>query len=324
MILIHLSCLAMVLPFAGAATLSVRQSGLDVDSPTNDKSSSLEDRKLKRDIFDVPGQNPVSPVTVQCNAMLGAGLEARSCFDALSFAPYGVHQETWLPAITPLAIPGNRLPVIIFSNDTTCAINLLLVPPYFIGHASAFNISEAARAVIKQCVIPRRVGGQATNIGGDNKVSVQIAGNGRNLAECGQPIRATPRSCGYILNEMRKDSGQEAFGRPGSPQLTVALPLTLRSPDGLCQMVLDSRIQATSIASSWTGVWLALEMIAAYCVRAGKGGRLAIPAKDAVTGAPSRALIVTIMDEPAQLVLPGGENDTDQRYTAGARDHSAR
>ncbi len=65
--------------------------------------------------------------------------------------------------------------------------------------------------------------------GGDNKLSVQIAGNGRNLAECGQPIRATPRSCGYILNEMRKDSGREAFGRPGSPQLTVALPLTLRS-----------------------------------------------------------------------------------------------
>ena len=94
--------------------------------------------------------------------------------------------------------------------------------------------------------------------------------------------------------------------------------------DGLCQIVLDSRIPTTSVASSWTGVWLALEMIAAHCVRAGKGGRLAIPAKDAVTGLPSRVLIATIMDEPAQLVLPGGENDTDQMYTARARDHSAR
>ncbi|KAI4221016.1 MAG: hypothetical protein L6R36_007194 [Xanthoria steineri] len=311
MILIKLSCLATVLLLAGAATLSVRQSGLDVDSPTNDKSSSLEDGKLKRDIVGVPGQNPVAPVTVQCNAMLGAGLEARSCFDALSFAPYGVHQETWLPAITPPRIPGNRLPVVIFSNDTTCAINLLLVAPHFIGHASAFNISEAARAVIRQCVIPRRVGGQAKNIGGNNKLSVQIAGNGRNLAECGQPIRATPRSCGYILNEMRKDSGQEAFGRPGSPQLTVALPLTLRSPDGLCQVVLDNRIQGTSVTMSWTGVWLALEMITAHCVRAGKGGRLAIPGKDAVSGVPTRALVVTVMDEPVQLVLPGGGNGTD-------------
>ena len=111
MILIDLSCLALVLPFAGAATLSVRQSGLDVDSPTNDESSS------KRDIIGVPGQNPVSPLTVQCNAQLGAGLEARSCFDALSFAPYGIHQETWLPAITPPGIPGNRLPVVIFSSE---------------------------------------------------------------------------------------------------------------------------------------------------------------------------------------------------------------
>lgn len=119
MILINLSCLAMVLPLAGGATLSVRPSGLDVDvdSPTNDKSSLLEDGKLKRDIVGVPGQNPVAPVTVQCNAMLGAGLEARSCFDALSFAPYGVHQETWLPAITPPGIPGNRLPVVIFSGE---------------------------------------------------------------------------------------------------------------------------------------------------------------------------------------------------------------
>lgn len=117
MILNTLSCLAMVLPFAGAATLSVRQSGLDVDSLTKDESSPPEDGNMKRDIVGVPGQNPVSAVTVQCNAMLGAGLEARSCFDALSFAPYGVHQETWLPATTPPAIPGNRLPVIIFSSE---------------------------------------------------------------------------------------------------------------------------------------------------------------------------------------------------------------
>ena len=76
-------------------------------------------------------------------------------------------------------------------------------------------------------------------------------------------------------------------------------------------MVLDSRMQASSVTMSWTGVWLALEMIAAYCVRAGKGGRLAIPGKDAVSGVPTRALVVTVMDEPAQLVLPGGENGTD-------------
>ena len=117
MILINLSCLAMVLPFAGAATLSVRQSGLDVHSPTNDKSSSLEDGKSERDLVSDLGQNPISPVTVRCDAMLGAGLEARSCFDALSFAPYGVQQETWLPATAPAAIPGNRLPVIIFSSE---------------------------------------------------------------------------------------------------------------------------------------------------------------------------------------------------------------
>lgn len=64
---------------------------------------------------------------------------------------------------------------------------------------------------------------------GDNRGAVQVVGHGRKLFECGQPIRATPRSCGYIRNEMGKDNVQEVFGRLGSPQLTVALPLTLRS-----------------------------------------------------------------------------------------------
>ena len=46
--------------------------------------------------------------------------------------------------------------------------------------------------------------------------------------QCGEAIRATPRSCQYIFDEMYKDSKSELFGK-GTALLTVATPLTLRS-----------------------------------------------------------------------------------------------
>ncbi|KAL8847578.1 MAG: hypothetical protein Q9221_007398, partial [Calogaya cf. arnoldii] len=49
--------------------------------------------------------------------------------------------------------------------DTKCQIVPRLDQRLNIGQASASNISDAARAVIRECVIKRRLGGEAVNIG---------------------------------------------------------------------------------------------------------------------------------------------------------------
>lgn len=51
------------------------------------------------------------------------------------------------------------------TDDTRCRIFLRLNTGMPVGHASAANVSHAAREVIKACVLQRRVGGGAKNIG---------------------------------------------------------------------------------------------------------------------------------------------------------------
>lgn len=50
-------------------------------------------------------------------------------------------------------------------DDTNCMIQPDLVPPKSVARASADNVSDAARAVIVRCVLSRRIGGVALNIG---------------------------------------------------------------------------------------------------------------------------------------------------------------
>lgn len=85
--------------------------------------------------------------------------------------------------------------------------------------------------------------------------------------------------------------------------------------DGLCQVVIDttSKVEVTS----WANVWLHIGLINAGCVRQGKGGRAGIPGKDP-SGFFTQDLVVTVMDEPAQLALPGNENNTQQDTSTAA------
>ncbi|KAL8653417.1 MAG: hypothetical protein Q9210_002112 [Variospora velana] len=241
MMLINLCCLALCLPLICAATLPVQQSEALVDSLADEEFNVPQHGTWERVIVGAPGQNSV-PIMVQCNALYGAGVEARSCFNALRFAPLGLQQQIWFANNGPPDMPGNRLPVVIVSNDTSCFLSPRLQPPHLIGHASAWNISEAARAVITHCVIPRRVGGRAAHIGGDNKLAVLVCGGGPyNHLQCGQPIRATPRSCGYILGEMRRnEQGETPLGYPYTTETIepkLALVPILRSGLGMVDAV---------------------------------------------------------------------------------------
>ena len=107
MILPTLSCLVLLLPLTYAATLPLQ---LDVNAPSD---TSL-DIRLPYFGVNVPGQN----LLVRCNSGLGAGLEARSCFNALSFAPDGTQQEIFLASNAAAGLPGNRLPIAIISSES--------------------------------------------------------------------------------------------------------------------------------------------------------------------------------------------------------------
>ncbi|KAL8837002.1 MAG: hypothetical protein Q9170_002691 [Blastenia crenularia] len=255
--------------------------------------------------INIPRAGQTTPVTyaLACTSAIGAGLEARSCFGALAYAPRGTGMKTWVMQgqVPPGVQPDVELPRLVVSNDTSCMIQPTLAPFHTLAFASAFNVSEAARAVIIGCVIPRRIGGYAMNIGGDNRLRVGIKKSPLR-AQCGSPIRATPQSCHYILDEMNKSAQRLIFGRPGSSgQLDVALPLTLRSRQ--FSRLRDYYVHAA--ISTFQQIWFTAEVVIAACVRGGKGGQGIVAAMTTIGRFASLDLKVTIMDETAELQLPG-------------------
>ncbi|KAL8887389.1 MAG: hypothetical protein Q9215_005026 [Flavoplaca cf. flavocitrina] len=115
---------------------------------------------------------------------------------------------------------------------------------------------------------------------------------------------------------MDKSQGIETFGRSPDPtaQLTVSLPLTLRSPDGLCQMVVDTfGGSLVTVTSSWSAVWFAAEHAVAKCVRQGKGGYIPITGTIPGSRQSPEVFRVTITDEPrpANVALSGTGNGTN-------------
>ena len=156
--------------------------------------------------------------------------------------------------VTERAYIDDRCP-----GDLGCRIfpNLLKsIPQTDIAHASAKNVSDAARALIQECVIRRRIGGGAVhigevatvqiclngqpvssslsrakkvNIGGDNKLGVAVTRFEGFKPTCTENVTTPSSSCKYILDDMYKTRDYERFGKAGMPGLNVALPLTLRA-----------------------------------------------------------------------------------------------
>ena len=263
------------------------------------------------DLFSASGTDPDSVqvetpsgnrLTIQCKStQYGAGLDAQSCSNALAKSPTGERQETW--AYHSRGGPNPPvdvvLPLVEVSDDATCLLFPVLVEPQVIGHASAMNVSDAARAVLQECVIRRRIGGAAIRIGGDNRiVAIMMKSDAR--AQCVGTVTTPPSSCRYIIDEMDKTLTKERFGRTG--QVDVALPLTLRAPDGKCQVRIDIETLQSTVTIPWFKIWLAVEALVTLCVNNGKGGR-AIPN--------GRGLSVSIMDEPdSSRVIAVSANDT--------------
>ena len=134
-----------------------------------------------------------------------------------------------------------------------------------IAHASPKNVSDAARAVIQECVIRRRIGGRASQIGeiaivqicsndqpvgaslprakkvivgGDDQLGVLVSDPPGYRPSCAANVTTTEGSCRYIIDEMDKTVRSERFGRSIYPGVDVALPLTLRAREYYSELVL--------------------------------------------------------------------------------------
>ncbi|KAL8947458.1 MAG: hypothetical protein Q9222_006262 [Ikaeria aurantiellina] len=320
-----LSPFSLALPLLSACVADVPPGEADIALVLGDTATLPSNLTWEPVDLAVPGQNP-NVLQVACDVRFGNGLDARACFDAWHYAPRGTQQETWITrfsgGLPPPALRGAvQLPLVILNNATSCVLAPAIAGAVTIAHASAFNVSEAARKIIQMCVIPRRLGGIARNIGGDNRLTASVRKNNQPHPQCTSPIRATTGSCAYILDEMKKEWTDEEFA-PASmrtPVTTVALPLTLRSPDGMCQMVIDIGPTQMVVTSSFLQVWYAAELVVAGCVRgARKGGQASVKGTFGVLKRPTDALKITIMDEPAQIALPGVINETAQDSWSGA------
>lgn len=76
----------------------------------------------------IPGANSASSLQVACNSRYGAQMEARSCFNALDFAPRGDQQETWIPWPAGPVRPPRRHGVVQLPIMLLSSMSMVLLP----------------------------------------------------------------------------------------------------------------------------------------------------------------------------------------------------
>ncbi|KAM0796632.1 hypothetical protein BDR22DRAFT_893139 [Usnea florida] len=295
--------LSFLVPYFCSAMLANPPS-LDLLSDSEIESATVQ--------VETPSGNSIG---VKCNSTsYGAGLNARSCANALAKSPTGERQESWAyhsrGGLNPPA--DVILPLVVVSDDAACLMIPLLNPSQgqgVTGHASAMNVSDAARAILQECVIRRRLGGFAPRIGGDNRVGVTLLKPSVQPTCAGTGTATTPpSSCRYIMDEMDKTAYLgDRFGRTGA--VDFALPLTLRAPDGKCQVVIDTESPQFTVTTSWLQIWLAVEATVTLCVDNGKSGRAILPTSQAWRG-----LSISVMDEPdpSKVIAVSAKNASNE------------
>ena len=116
--LFALNLLALMLLPACGTEISARQASVE---PAIDGTITLPANLTWEEVnLSTSGQG-VNAVKVACSAQYGTGLEARSCFDALSFVPRGNQMEAWVPwpaaGVPPSPVRGVvQLPILIVSS----------------------------------------------------------------------------------------------------------------------------------------------------------------------------------------------------------------
>ena len=162
-----------------------------------------------------------------------------------------------------------------------------------------YGISLAAKEILQQCVESSSTGGVVKNIGKHvyniflaiyhlkhSTFITQLLGTNSNLIlsilpYTPQVICAPSRAghpspnltlCNEITGGMVATTQTQVFGPKDAPGVQVILPqsLNLLSPEGSCELVINSRRSLDS--TSWFEIYTGAAAVQAMCVRKGEGG----------------------------------------------------
>ncbi|KAL2055746.1 hypothetical protein ABVK25_003990 [Lepraria finkii] len=260
-------------------------------------------------------------VSINCDGgRFGGNLNVRSCRTIFNWVSMDEQQITFSQRHS--GIPGDLgLPWRVYSNDTTCFIQPVLISGATSGHASQKQIGLAALALYQHCVVRGGVGGVAADIGGDNNLLVVMASYKPNI-RCDRSQSPGPpfQSCVNIWSDMDTSQERRIFGHVTDSGVQQELPFDYLAGDARCIANIDIVGRPTMVA--WYEIWEAILAIASLCVRGkGKGGK--------ATGLGlSRNIFVEMADEnpdmqpPAANISLSNSSFLDTVSAPGAQDSS--
>ncbi|KAL6718482.1 hypothetical protein ACLMJK_004573 [Lecanora helva] len=165
------------------------------------------------------------------------------------------------------------LPYRLQSSDGLCYIQMVLDANAESGHVTSTQFGEAALVVYRECVVKYGYGGIASNIGGDNHLSVVISSYKPQFT-CSQNTAPPWRAVVHIFAGMLASKRKQSFGRKGKPNLDVELPFEYKAFEGSARLLIDSTDDRKAV-SSWYEIWEAVNTIAYTCVKSrDKGGKV--------------------------------------------------
>ena len=172
-----------------------------------------------------------------------------------------------------LSAGSNLLTYVFTTEDGLCSVQVFLIAPATVAHASTYQIWRGAEAVLHRCVTdPRFIGGVASNIGtwpspsstllpgafkrknskakpvvgGDNKLAVVVQSSNNVNVQCTRGPAPPPpyEQCHLVAYNLPATLNRETFGSIGDPTVENPLPqeFTSRKSSGLFKSRFSSKL----------------------------------------------------------------------------------
>ncbi|KAL8764139.1 MAG: hypothetical protein Q9194_007161 [Teloschistes cf. exilis] len=168
------------------------------------------------------------------------------------------------------------MPLRWLSSDGTCDIQLYLTgtttAQATIAHASGRMIKAAAQSVLDRCVASRsRMGGVASNIGGDNNLAVGVKLSRHPGVRCLHSSAPPMRAVGELVNVIPASLISQVFGLEGDAGTQTVLPAVFNSKDRSCRLEVSTP-SGIADSASWYDMWDMATAIRDMCVSQGMAG----------------------------------------------------
>ncbi|CAD6593314.1 MAG: hypothetical protein ASARMPRED_007274 [Alectoria sarmentosa] len=277
-----LSHLLVVIIFTVLATalLSPDQSD-QVQTPEAPSDASSDTIPANTSALSLNASSDLNAVRAQCSGpKFGTSLNGTSCRNAIDFIPAERGQRSFglraYAATYNVELPyrwlsrSNLLTYVFTTEDGLCSVQVFLIAPATVAHASTYQIWRGAEAVLHRCVTdPRFIGGVASNIGGDNKLAVVVQSSNNVNVQCTRGPAPPPpyEQCHLVAYNLPATLNRETFGSIGDPTVENPLPQEFTSlPSRECA-VRVSIPPATTETASWYNIWEAVDAATQMCVR---------------------------------------------------------